>query len=44
MDFIKKYQIEANFNEKDLRLLRGCPCGVMVKAMDYGIIVGEFVL
>ena len=23
---------------------RGCPCGVMVKAMDCGIVVREFVL
>ena len=23
---------------------RGCPHGVMVKAMDYGIVVSEFVL
>ena len=22
----------------------GCPCGVMVKAMDCGIVVNEFVL
>ena len=25
-------------------ILRGCPCGVMVKAMDCGIVVSEFVL
>ena len=25
------------------RILRGCPRGVMVKAMDYGIVVREFV-
>ena len=24
--------------------IRGCPHGVMVKAMDYGIVVREFVL
>ena len=23
--------------------MRGCPCGVMVKAMDCGIVVTEFV-
>ena len=23
---------------------RGCPCGVMVKTMDYGIVVSEFEL
>ena len=26
------------------KLLRGCPRGVMAKAMDYGIVVHEFVL
>ena len=25
-------------------LYLGCPCGVMVKAMDYGIVVRKFVL
>ena len=25
-------------------LIQGCPRGVMVKAMDYGIVVREFVL
>ena len=27
-----------------LTLVRGCPRGVMVKALDYGIVVREFVL
>ena len=26
------------------KILCGCPCGVMVKAMDNGIVVSEFVL
>ena len=26
------------------KLVSGCPRGVMVKAMDYGIVVREFVL
>ena len=30
--------------EFELDTLRGCPHGVMVKAMDYGIVVREFVL
>ena len=31
-------------NQKKYHLLRGCPRGVMVKAMDCGIVVREFVL
>ena len=27
-----------------LKNIEGCPCGVMVKVMDYGIVVSEFVL
>ena len=26
------------------KVFRGCPCGVMVKGMGCGIVVGEFVL
>ena len=26
-----------------LKIIGGCPRGVMVKAMDYGIVVSEFV-
>ena len=26
-----------------MKLLRGCSCGVMVKTMDCGIVVNEFV-
>ena len=29
---------------RKFRIIRGCPCGVMVKAMDCGIVVSEFVL
>ena len=36
-------QEEEEF-EKSRKIFRGCPCGVMVKAMDCGIIVCEFVL
>ena len=36
--FISIFQIEFTKN------MRGCPCGVMVKAMDCGIVVSEFVL
>ena len=32
------------FNSITKNYLRGCPRGVMVKAMDYGIVVREFVL
>ena len=35
--YIYKYKGESKF-------LCGCPRGVMVKAMDYGIVVHEFVL
>ena len=31
----------ANYGHIDSR---GCPCGVMVKALDYGIVEREFVL
>ena len=27
-----------------LKIYWGCPCGVMVKAMDCGIVVSEFIL
>ena len=31
-------------NQPSLTDYGGCPCGVMVKAMDYGIVISEFVL
>ena len=34
----------TKFNERTKKHLVGCPRGVMVKAMDCGIIVREFVL
>ena len=37
--FICSIYSHVHFN-----LNRGCPCGVMVKAMDCGIVVSEFVL
>ena len=30
--------------DKKLHMYRGCPPGVMVKAMDCGIVVNEFIL
>ena len=46
---IRKYANELKVHEKTERTeikqdLRGCPRGVMVKAMDCGIVVREFVL
>ena len=38
-----KYQYIHKFNNLQM-WLRGCPRGVMVKAMDCGIVVREFVL
>ena len=35
---------ELYLSTHENRFVRGCPRGVMVKAMDYGIVVSEFVL
>ena len=35
---------EGMYKLPNLLLLRGCPHGVTVKAMDYGIVVSKFVL
>ena len=38
--YLSVYQVQFFF----LHIYRRCPCGVMVKAMDSGIVVSEFVL
>ena len=41
----KTYDISKHTNNvTTYHTHRGCPRGVMVKAMDYGIVVSEFVL
>ena len=46
MDFCKQLQLQVIIvKTNNLQLYyRGCPRGVMVKAMDCGIVVSEFVL
>ena len=42
---IKNLKIGVDVVDSDIPMsLRGCPCGVMVKAMDCGIVICEFVL
>ena len=47
--FVTKFiiQLMLYFSNNHLLItqyVRGCPCGVMVKAMDCGIVLREFVL
>ena len=43
VNILKKMR-KLKLHKSHLKLKRGCPRGVMVKAMDCGIVVREFVL
>ncbi len=42
--YIRKHVLPPDLPNAKLNYLRRCPRGVMVKAMDCGIVVREFVL